>query len=460
MSIASAIQAAQQKIANAYAAISSKGGTLPATQDLANMPTAINSITTTNFTNLSVTPSTTAQTLTPVSPYNGFNQVDVSAVTSSIDANITAGNIKKDVQILGVTGTYEGSGGGSQSILPAELFVGDIDSSGAYKAAGNSDAYVGNISLDGIKTISTSGALCYALNASVGTSRPTARKISGTIAFPDLENVTGGNALYYMCSSQNQLTAAYFPKLQSVSGNNAMSYMFSSATNIAHIYFNALMAGSATTSIGRMSNMLRSVTGCTVHFPSNLQSVISSEANITAGFGGTNTVILYDLPVSCYNLTVNIVGSQQSMFNSITIDGKMYTSWSDFTNYSMTVELPVGQHPFTVDVSGGATVSPSSGTIDLTSGDVTLNITVGSASANNVTFNVAAVMQPSYLNIDGQAVSVNWQQSGSVYTATTPVADGSHSYEISYNDTLWMPQTATGSFTVNGSDVTITIPSS
>lgn len=33
-------------------------------------------------------------------------------VTSAIDSNIQAGNIKKDVTILGVTGTYEGSGGG------------------------------------------------------------------------------------------------------------------------------------------------------------------------------------------------------------------------------------------------------------------------------------------------------------------------------------------------------------
>lgn len=44
MSIASAIQNAQQKIANAYTAISNMGGTLPATQDLSNMPTAIASI--------------------------------------------------------------------------------------------------------------------------------------------------------------------------------------------------------------------------------------------------------------------------------------------------------------------------------------------------------------------------------------------------------------------------------
>lgn len=44
MSIATAIQNAQNKIANCYTAIANKGGTLPATQNLANMPNAINSI--------------------------------------------------------------------------------------------------------------------------------------------------------------------------------------------------------------------------------------------------------------------------------------------------------------------------------------------------------------------------------------------------------------------------------
>lgn len=45
MSIASAITAAQGKVADAYTAVSNMGGTLPATQDLSNLPTAINSIT-------------------------------------------------------------------------------------------------------------------------------------------------------------------------------------------------------------------------------------------------------------------------------------------------------------------------------------------------------------------------------------------------------------------------------
>ena len=53
------------------------------------------------------TPSTEVQTLEPSTGKVGFSEVTVSAVTAAIDANIVAGNIKKDVTILGVTGTYE-----------------------------------------------------------------------------------------------------------------------------------------------------------------------------------------------------------------------------------------------------------------------------------------------------------------------------------------------------------------
>ena len=54
----------------------------------------------------SVTPTVSAQTITPEEG-EAFNKIEVEAVTSAIDANITAENIKKDVVILGVTGSYE-----------------------------------------------------------------------------------------------------------------------------------------------------------------------------------------------------------------------------------------------------------------------------------------------------------------------------------------------------------------
>ena len=58
---------------------------------------------------LSVIPTTSVQTIRPEQGVDGFSVVNVSAVTSAIDNNITAENIKSGVEILGVGGTYKGT---------------------------------------------------------------------------------------------------------------------------------------------------------------------------------------------------------------------------------------------------------------------------------------------------------------------------------------------------------------
>ena len=101
----------------------------------------------------SVTPTESAQTVVPDSGYDGLSSVSVGAISSSYvgsgvttkaaatitpgttdqtiasgtyltgaqtisgDADLVAGNIKKDVQIFGVTGTYEGSSGNALTLL-------------------------------------------------------------------------------------------------------------------------------------------------------------------------------------------------------------------------------------------------------------------------------------------------------------------------------------------------------
>lgn len=54
-----------------------------------------------------VTPKTVAQSVTPSEGINGLSRVNVEGVTSAIDANILAENIKKGIEILGVTGNLE-----------------------------------------------------------------------------------------------------------------------------------------------------------------------------------------------------------------------------------------------------------------------------------------------------------------------------------------------------------------
>ena len=70
-----------------------------------------------------VDPSTNNITVT--SSKDGLSSVTVTPVTSSIDSNIKAGNIKKDVTILGVTGTYEG--GGDPGPVPVEYISNEGD---------------------------------------------------------------------------------------------------------------------------------------------------------------------------------------------------------------------------------------------------------------------------------------------------------------------------------------------
>jgi hypothetical protein len=58
-------------------------------------------------TGVTANPKTSAQTIKPSKGYDGLKQVAITAVTSAIDSNIVAGNIKNGVTILGVEGTYD-----------------------------------------------------------------------------------------------------------------------------------------------------------------------------------------------------------------------------------------------------------------------------------------------------------------------------------------------------------------
>ena len=101
-------------IANAVRA--KTGGTSSIAAD--DFPTAISGISTGEEANLqskSVAPSTSLQSVAADTGYDGLSSVSVSAVTSAIDSDITAGNIKSGVEILGVTGTYTGEEANLQS---------------------------------------------------------------------------------------------------------------------------------------------------------------------------------------------------------------------------------------------------------------------------------------------------------------------------------------------------------
>lgn len=82
-----------------------------------------------------------------VTPTSGkfLTQVTVSAVTSSIDANITAGNIKSGTTILGVTGNYTG---GSATVATTTKTVGSSNASSlAFTVSGQPKMFAVQLSL-------------------------------------------------------------------------------------------------------------------------------------------------------------------------------------------------------------------------------------------------------------------------------------------------------------------------
>lgn len=74
---------------------------------IANIAAVASGLTPKETQNKTITPTTSDQSVT-ADEGKVLGTVTVKGVTAAIDANIVAGNIKKDVVILGVTGSYEG----------------------------------------------------------------------------------------------------------------------------------------------------------------------------------------------------------------------------------------------------------------------------------------------------------------------------------------------------------------
>ncbi|MBR2239844.1 MAG: leucine-rich repeat protein [Bacilli bacterium] len=283
---------------------------------------------------LSITPTTSSQTITPTSGVDGYAPLTVSAVDSTIDQNITAGNIKKDVEILGVTGTYTNSkfginidnllGTPVNGVLSTGANTdGDIVFTGVTKLTDfalcafliNRSNFTHNVSFPDLLSIEGENVLWDAFYKciNIGTvSFPALVNISGdscfyyafracpftTFTFPELKYIGGTTSVlqyaFYQCTS---LTTVSFPKVEEITCPLAFSYCFSNCSSLTDVYFNALTSNSFGSYTNQFSNMLSRCTGVTLHFPSGLQNTISSLSGYP-NFGGTDTIVLFDLPAT------------------------------------------------------------------------------------------------------------------------------------------------------------------
>ena len=116
--------------------------------------------------------------------------------------------------------------------------------------------------------------------------------VSADLRFKEMNGWCG---FYYMFDGCTNLSEVKINNLQKMSNNATCQYMFRNCTSLTTLSFPALLSD-FTTWNAVFYNMLSGCSGVTVHFPSNLQSVIGSWSDVTNGFGGTGTTVLYDLP--------------------------------------------------------------------------------------------------------------------------------------------------------------------
>ena len=155
-----------------------------------------------------VTPTTSSQNVTPDSGYDGLSKVTVSAVTSSIDSNITATNIRSGVSILGVNGTLE------EGITPTGTIT--ITENGTHDVTNYASATVNVASSEDTSVMSD-----FIQNKLTSYSDDTVTTLCS-----------------YAFSSRSALTSVSFPNVTTIN-----TYAFSGCTNLSSINFpNAVSA--------------------------------------------------------------------------------------------------------------------------------------------------------------------------------------------------------------------------
>ncbi len=301
--IAEAIAAAQQRVAAVYTAISNKGGTLPATQNLSNLPTAIDSI-----------PSGGGQTITDSRNYLVLScgaQSPICYYQVSAGGSANRGLIMTN-NLLDTETMVQCSYCDLETDRALCCYVSDWTAS-SFQVAGFQSAIFGYITGWQEATSFTPAMPIISrdqdagleikeihLNSVTGTIKAVGKGKMFPVSLTTIEKIEFANAteidLRSTFNGYTGLKEILMPKAENITLTRASATTGGPFKNsqITKLEFPSLKS----TSTISMSNMLEGVTDCTVHFPSNLQSVIGQSADVLAGFGGTNTTVLFDLPAT------------------------------------------------------------------------------------------------------------------------------------------------------------------
>lgn len=383
MSIATAITAAQGKVADAYTAVSAKGGTLPATQNLTNLATAIGTI----------------------SGGSGIKVYGKNYLNGTIISQ--RNNIDGSTEFVGVTAI---DAWGLQSAYQSSRWSGSTPNRNVYfsdllsvDTYGLQKTFYGTNQLDNVYFTKMTTTGSYSLEECFyGCGQ-----LKG-VYFPELTTI-GGQCFRNAFRDCSQLQTVEFPKVTTLDANafnnaftncygglsakfyastitGTFSSPFSSASN-SNIYFYNYNAPA--TDPGTFTSLISYGSNVTVHFPAACKYNMSSWSSVANGMGNTSTTILWDIQTATVNFITNAniptwISCEQVTFKNDTVtdfesiagpgnrDYVTYFPNSNTIDYNTVTNLAI-------DEVRNVTVSePASSS--------TLTVTVTDSSINNVTF--------------------------------------------------------------------------
>ena len=288
---------------------------------------------------IEVTPSIEEYTVTK-KPNKYIRRVTVNPVSSDIDKNIRAENIRKNMSILGVVGNYEGED-------PAEVFVNGVEK-GAYN---ESYKYSHDTSYN--YTYYTPGILKHMIKIPgtipvVGTTMAHAfENMTALIEAPniDLTNVTSCEQMFNGCSSLSVVPAYNSPKVTSwymaFGGCKKLTHVpdcdYSSTTSTALMFVDGGITEIPTdlmTRFPRLTTMTNMFHGCPLGGDLKLtlgSDYINSDSSLKLGAGGFCSTNAYN------NMELDLI-SKISFYGNwngsyVSANGLPYAKVSTKVNY-------------------------------------------------------------------------------------------------------------------------------
>ena len=232
---------------------------------------------------------------------------ELNIINNSLN-NIKTSLINKNLAPTGDITTY------ATAINNYTIFIGinrEVDANGVYQAPTTSFTFslpsnatnLGNYALEnafyyctGLTSVDLSSLTTISGSYGLGSAFQGCTGLT-SVDLSSLTTISGSNAFYKAFANCTGLTSVDLSSLTTISGSGALqnAFYFSAGLKNNSISFPSLTSTSFGSYTNQFNSMLQGVTGCTVHFPSNLQSVIGSWSDVVAGFGGTSTTVLFDL---------------------------------------------------------------------------------------------------------------------------------------------------------------------